>query len=283
MRRVALEQRVKTALFTSVLGVSAFFSGCVVGPDGTTALQRFATQRVPSSPEPHVQEYATAKPMPESVPRQYPHSQSENFGAGILKAASWLFGIHGDIVPAAAFDIAADVQGRNAIISGQKEAAEIIRDGLGGPRQEYDGAKLPEGVERLRLEEFGTVEFIIAPRYTDYNGNGQPERNELHPSKQLSTKSGFWVFSEHFGKFTVYKPRIKLFDENGRMLGEEVVTDTRTSAWFLGNPHNVLPRGKYIIAFFGQVPTPGAWEQRPVGKQGAIYFLHAMPFEVVEE
>lgn len=276
-----LEQRVQPLILSGVLGVSVLGSGCVAGPDGTTPLQRAFTQRVPYTPP----QYATATPMPEPQPQYSSDAEARSTGAGILKGLSWLFGIHGDIVPAVALDITADVEGRNALIAGQREAAAVIRDGIGARASASGVAQLPSGLERVRLQEFGLVECIIASHYIDYNGNGQPERNELQPNNRLTTKSGFWVALEFFDRFSVYKPFVRLFDERGTLLTEgSIGGEGRGQYWYIGNPKNEAPPGKYVIAFFGQVPAPkNIFEQTPFGKQGVKYFIHAMPFEVVDE
>lgn len=164
-----------------------------------------------------------------------------------------------------------------AMIEGQKEAAGIVKGGL-EKRSDTPFPPLQEGVSSATSHEFGKITLIVAPRFVDFNNNGKADISELQPSNRIlrSTSSYFaFAFENERG---VCNPEMKILDRNGR-----VIMKDNTWNWIIRGSTmltpNALQKGQYFFAIYGEVL--GNYMQ-PQG-ESTRYFIHAIPFEAVEE
>lgn len=274
MRLQALEQRVKNAFLAGTLGGSLLLSGCAVGPDGTTALQRFATQRVPQ------QDYSPSYSAPETaeapllVDYMYyePSSGSSdlNLLSFILSLGAFGAAQRGFIPQSAIMDVGSAAVGRQAIITGQKEMMQQ------GRSLYWPGSK--PGFLITHSRQFGVTWTIAYKGFAD-NGDGKPQIEEF-----LGTGNSFQSNSEFEVGCLVEHPltnaHCKIFNEKN-----EVVLTSKENAPYGTAAHinaGTLKPGVYFASFYGQVPyVKPTWHSGPPsGIVGRDYILGNIQFEV---
>ncbi len=223
--------------------------------------------------------YGPDYPQPVTLIEQPQNSSGNaddaNLGAGILEVLAGAAGLRS---PGAGLLLGpvAGIAGREAIIEGQKEAAQI--GGQGSFKTDTNRDYM--GYLEMRSKEFGLTWLVTSHDYADLDNSKSPTLNEFLDKKSRFSKSETITFSCSTER-PMIKPTLVIFDNNGNKV-TEMHEKTDDEGYLCSKAYKDFTPGRYQAVFTAQVPKHPLIFYGPGGKFGVVYILGTIPFEVVE-
>ena len=271
---MSLTQRLKEGTLIATAGLALLSNGC-------QTMQKYVFHGPGQKPDnARTEESRPVTPIGSSnAPSDHAaNADDANVGAGVLEVLSGFVGVRspiGGLIVGAG----ANAVGREAIIEGQKAAAQI--NSYGNPAQNT----ILEGYLELNGREFGVTWLITCNKYRDLDEDKNVTLNEF-----LEIKKSFSRYEPIFVALKTERPfiyaRVMVFDAQGKIVAE-TKDDSPEIRGMMGlelTPKEAgSPPGKYQAVFTAQVPKPKSIAHGPIGKLGVTYAIGAIPFEVREK